>query len=91
MIPGAVGLGGWRAGDSTCESCGREGGVLCDGFCRECVEWDYVFDEQADVWLTVDRHGECDDCDRDAALFSIGDGLVCLGCRRRVQRRRAAA
>jgi hypothetical protein len=55
------------------------------------VEWDFVFDERRGNWLTVDHHGECDDCERDAALFSIGDGLVCLECLHLVQQKRAAA
>jgi hypothetical protein len=59
--------------------------------CRDCVEWDFVFDAEACEWLTVDRHGECDDCSRNVSLFSIGDGLVCVHCLRAVLRRRAAA
>src|SRR5262245_13833794 len=81
---------------STCESCGRSAAerqtrVLCDGLCRDCVEWDFVFDVDVGAWLMVDRHDECADCGRDAALFSVGDGLVCLQCLRAVNQRRAAA
>jgi hypothetical protein len=59
--------------------------------CRDCIEWDFAFDAVHHTWLMVDRHGACDDCDRDAALFSIGDGLVCFDCLRVVRRKRAAA
>lgn len=81
---------------SICESCGRspaqrQGRVLCDGLCRECVEWDFVFDVEAGAWLMVDRHGECADCGRDGALFSVGDGLVCILCLRVVNEARVAA
>jgi hypothetical protein len=82
---------------SVCASCGRSASerghqpVLCDGLCRDCVEWDYLFDAAEGAWLIVDRHGECDDCTRDAALVSIGDGLVCIECWLVVRKRRAAA
>jgi hypothetical protein len=89
--------GGCARCASVCASCGRSsserGGqrVLCDGLCRDCVDWDYFFDTAQAVWLDVDRHGECDDCARDAALFSIGDGLVCVDCWKAVCKRRGAA
>jgi hypothetical protein len=82
---------------SICESCGRSAQqrpgnpVLCDGLCRDCVEWDFVFDLDVGVWLMVDGHGTCVDCDRDGPLFSVGDGLVCESCYRAVLDGRAAA
>src|SRR5262245_22696692 len=82
---------------SMCECCGRsaeERGhprVLCDGLCRECIEQDFIFDAVLSEWMAIDAFGECADCSRDDCLFSVGDGLVCVGCYRIARRQRAAA